>query len=72
MGNGSAAGFNGVQVTFEGDIALDGDGQITGITGMLVYDSANNVFPAQQPQPDGDGARHPAKYDLSGTLKPPT
>ncbi|GMR13051.1 MAG: hypothetical protein BMS9Abin29_1250 [Gemmatimonadota bacterium] len=70
-GTGVAAGFSGVQVTFDGDIALDADGQITGITGMLVYDSANSVLPAQQPPPEGDGLRHPANYNLTGTLKPP-
>ncbi|GMR13991.1 MAG: hypothetical protein BMS9Abin29_2218 [Gemmatimonadota bacterium] len=70
-GVGRAAGFNGTPVTFDGTVALDGEGRVTGINGMLVYDSTNSVLPAQQPPPDGDGLRHPANYNLTGTLKPP-
>ena len=49
----------------------DQSAPVPGINGMLVYDSANSVFPAQEPPPDGDGLRHPANYNLTGTLKPP-
>jgi len=69
-GAGTVAGFNGVQVTFMGTIDLDGDGKITGITGMLVYDAPNSVLPPQDPD-EGDGLRHNANYNLTGTLKPP-
>ncbi len=70
-GNGRVAGTTGVPVTFDGTVVLDGDGKITGINGMLVYDSTNSHLPPQEPQPAGDGLRHPANYNLSGTLQPP-
>ena len=70
-GSGRAAGFNNTPVTFDGTIVLDAEGRVTGITGMLVYDSSNSVLPPQPDPPDGDGMRHPAEYSLTGTLKPP-
>ncbi len=71
-GVGTAAGIPGVPVTFNGTIVLDGEGKITEINGMLVYDSSNSVLPAQPPPPDGDGLQHPANYNLIGTFKPAT
>ena len=70
-GSGRAAGFDNTPVTFMGTPVLDGEGRVTGINGMLVYDSTNSVLPKQQDPPDGDGMRHPANYNLTGTLKPP-
>ena len=70
-GTGTAATIPGVPVSFDGEVVLDADGVVTGITGMLVYDTSNLVLPPQPDPPDGDGMRHEVNYNLAGTVKPP-
>lgn len=65
-GTGTVAGYPGVTITMSGQLTMDSDGRITGISAStLVLDAANNVFP-----PNGQGVRNSPVYSVTATTNP--
>jgi len=61
-GRGTAAGRSDVLTTFIGTMEVDGDGNITSLTGDMTVDAENNKFPG-----DGNGVRNPIVYGVTAT-----